>query len=85
MTRQMLFHQLFEHVKIIGVFDLLWQSVPVVNGSIIKGKSSLALGLRKQQKLNELPLVLYLCTDDTSKMQLQILRRIDLLKSVFAG
>ena len=45
MTRQMLFHQLFEHVKIIGVFDLVWQSVPVVNGSIIKGKSSLALGL----------------------------------------
>ena len=45
MTRQMLFHQLLEHVKIIGVFDLVWLSVPVVNGSIIKGKSSLALGL----------------------------------------
>ena len=43
-TRQILFHQLFEYIKVIGVFDLIWQSIPVVNGSIIKGKSSLALG-----------------------------------------
>ena len=32
----MLFHLLFEHNKIICVFDLNWQSFPVVNGSIIK-------------------------------------------------
>ena len=45
MTRQVLFHQQFEHVKIIGVFDLIWKCIPVVDGSIIKGKFSLALGI----------------------------------------
>ena len=60
MTRQMLFHELLEHVKIIGVFDLVWQSVPVVNGSHLAWPLDFGTA-----KLNELPLVLYLCTDDT--------------------
>ena len=39
MTRQMLFHQLLERIKIIDVFDLVWQSVPDVNEIEIENES----------------------------------------------